>query len=38
MQRHEADGGAQDALLPDSGQAQEFSEVDVVSLAPANQL
>ena len=38
MQRHEADGRAQDALLPDAGQAQEFSEVDVVSLAPPGAL
>jgi hypothetical protein len=32
VQRHEADGGAQDAFLLDTGQAQELSEIDLVSL------
>jgi len=33
VQRHEADGGAQDAFLLDTRQAQELSEIDLVSLA-----
>jgi hypothetical protein len=35
MQRHESDARAQDALLFDAGQLQEFSEIDVVSLTSA---
>ena len=34
MKRHEPNGGTQDALLPDAGQAQEFSEIDSASLPP----
>ena len=37
MQRHEANGGTQDAFLLDAGQVQKFSEIDLVSLAGARR-
>lgn len=36
MQRHEPNAGTQDTFLLDAGQAEQFTEIDFVSLASAD--